>query len=86
MIRRRRIEIVASSEQRIVLRHTAAAGVLVGCTECGTRMVTPEEAAIIARTNTRTIYRWVETGAVHFSEHNGRLWICYSSLPADPHA
>ena len=83
MIRRRRIEIVASSEQRIVLRHTAAARTRVGCTECKTRMVTPEEAAIIARTNMRTIYRWVETGAVHFTELNGRLWICLSSLPND---
>ncbi len=83
MIRRRRIEIIASTEQRVVLRH-AAVRVDVGCIECGTRMVTPDEAAIIARVDTRTIYRWVEIGTVHFTEHECQLWVCLNSLPIHP--
>jgi len=47
-------------------------------------MVTPDEAAIISRVNTRTIYRWVEMGAVHFMEHSGQLWVCLNSLPMNP--
>ena len=46
-------------------------------------MVTPEQAAVIARVPLRVIFRWVELGAIHFIEGtDGSLTICLSSLPA----
>lgn len=56
------------------------------CAECSTDggfMVTPEQAAVIARVPLRVIFRWVELGAIHFIEGtDGSLAICLSSLPA----
>jgi len=44
-------------------------------------MIRPEEAARIAGVNTRTIYRWVEEGKIHFSEALGASpLICPVSL------
>jgi len=46
-------------------------------------MVTPEEAAAIARASTRSIYRWIEAGKLHFLESPGYpLLICSASLVA----
>jgi len=53
------------------------------CQACAatTGMITPEEAAVLARVTARTIYQWVETGALHFSETpGGALLICLTSL------
>jgi excisionase family DNA binding protein len=46
-------------------------------------MITPDEAAALCEVSTRTVYRWLETGAIHFSETVGEgLLICLSSLAA----
>jgi len=53
------------------------------CPACAgtTAMITPEEAAILAHVTARTIYRWVETAALHFTETpGGALLICLTSL------
>jgi len=55
------------------------------CVECSTGegiMVTPEQAAVVARVPVRTIYRWVESGLIHYQEaaHNS-LIVCLKSLP-----
>jgi len=44
-------------------------------------MISPEHAAQIAGVSTRTIYRWVEAGGVHFVETNGGIAICLGSVP-----
>jgi len=50
------------------------------CTE-PSGMITPDEAAALWRVSTRTVYRWLETGAIHFSEASqGTLLICLNSL------
>jgi excisionase family DNA binding protein len=52
------------------------------CTE-PSGMITPDEAAALCEVSTRTVYRWLETGAIHFSETVGEgLLICLSSLAA----
>ena len=52
------------------------------CTE-PSGMITPDEAAALCEVSTRTVYRWLETGAIHFSETVGEgLVICLSSLAA----
>jgi hypothetical protein len=82
---RRRIEIISSTTQTLIIRNSALP-FIARCAECTTTipMVTPEQAAIVARVNPRVIYRWVETGTVHFVENSeGVLLICPSSLPVN---
>jgi hypothetical protein len=46
-------------------------------------MITPNEAAAIAGTSSRAIYRWIEDAELHFSEEPGNgLLVCASSLEA----
>ena len=50
------------------------------CTE-PSGMITPDEAAALCDVSTRTIYRWLESGVIHFSETATEgLLICLSSL------
>ena len=42
-------------------------------------MVTPEQAAVVARVSVRVIFRWLESGAIHFIEGTER------SLSASDH-
>ena len=44
-------------------------------------MVTPDEAAQLCRVSTRTIYRRIETGRLHFTETEGGFsLVCFQSL------
>jgi excisionase family DNA binding protein len=44
-------------------------------------MIAPDEAATLAGISSRTVYRWVETQSIHFTEtHDGLLLICLDSL------
>ena len=56
------------------------------CVECSTGdaiMIPPEQAAAVAHVPVRMIYRWVETGVIHYKEEpNGSLIVCVKSLPA----
>ena len=46
-------------------------------------MLTPEQAAAVAKVSVRVIFRWLESGAIHFVEGtDGSLAICLRSLPA----
>lgn len=48
-------------------------------------MLAPDKAALLAGVSPRTMYRWVETGRVHFAESpDGQLFICLASLPRAP--
>ena len=50
------------------------------CTE-PSGMITPDEAAALCEVSTRTVYRWLETGSIHFSEDDqGGLLICLLTL------
>jgi hypothetical protein len=40
----------------------------------------PHEAATLARVDTRTIYRWIETAQIHFTETEGQMLVCLGSL------
>ena len=46
-------------------------------------MVAPEQAAAVAKVSVRIIFRWIESGAIHFMEElDGSLAVCLRSLPA----
>lgn len=68
MRRRRRMEITVETRRLVIRRSTNQAP--VWCVECSSpvQLITPEEAAVLAGVNTRTIYRWVETAQLHFLE------------------
>ncbi len=79
MKKTRRIEITLESRTLVFRTDSNRAY----CPQCvATRLLTPDEAAAIARTTTRTIFHWVETEQLHFLETDeGRLLICPDSLP-----
>jgi hypothetical protein len=82
---RRKIEIISLTTQTLIIPNSALP-FIARCAECPTMMpmVTPEQAAIVARVNPRVIYRWVETGTIHFVENSdGVLLVCPSSLPVN---
>jgi hypothetical protein len=79
---KRRTKILLEITQLLVIRRSGNSG-LAWCATCAknVHMVSTDNAAIIARQSTRTIYRWVEAGHLHFMEQpEGRLLICLDSL------
>lgn len=58
-------------------------GTLHWCDSCRQRvdMMTIDQAAILARVNSRTIFRWADSGQLHSTETaEGILLICPNSL------
>jgi len=80
-MKRKRTEITIETER--VLSISSTRKVIAWCTACGNRveMLPVDEAAILARVDARTIFRWVEADKLHFSETpHGALLICINSL------
>ena len=85
MATKRRTEKTVEIHEFYVIR--SASGSLPSlCGACDTGdaiMVAPEQAAAVAHIPVRMIYRWVESGAVHYQEKpDGSLIVCLMSLPA----
>ncbi len=81
MIRRRRTEITVEMRELFVFG-SAAASVQAWCRECAepARMISPEQAAILTGVSTRSIYRMVEAGELHYTETvDARLLVCLNS-------
>jgi len=82
---KRRIEITVEKHRLVVLNrrnHSAVAWCEI-C-EAQVQMVTPDEAAQLCQISTRTIYRWIETDRVHFTEtEKGFSLVCLHSLEGD---
>jgi hypothetical protein len=79
---KRRIEIIVETH-RVLTIETRRISAVGWCPGCGlrVRMVTAENASRIAQVTPRTIYRWAETGQLHFTEsQDGLLLICIESL------
>ncbi|MGH9901185.1 MAG: hypothetical protein ACRD68_05015 [Pyrinomonadaceae bacterium] len=80
---KRRTVITVETRRLTVVRAGRCPPVLAWCERCGgrVRMVTPEQAAALAGTRPRAIYRRVESGDLHFVETGaGALLICSGSL------
>ena len=78
----RRIEITVETYEILMIRQDAGDR-LVWCAACQETVLAlpPEAAAVVVADNPRAIYRWVESGRVHFTESpEGRLLICLKSL------
>lgn len=81
MKRVRTTEVIIERDEVFVVRRGPAPPA-VRCGACGeTEIVSPEAAALLCRTTTRTLYRLVEAGLVHFAETpEGLLFVCLRSL------
>lgn len=86
---------VATEKRRVVIINRSYLSPQKTCDRCPepSGMITPDETAALCNVSTRTVYRWLETGAIHFSETaEGMLLICLNSLattavnesPAEP--
>jgi hypothetical protein len=53
------------------------------CDACATwvEMVSPEQAALIAGTSARAVFRLIASGQLHFTEEpEGTSWVCLDAL------
>ena len=85
MRKRRRTTITVESSEVLVIRKPGGS-ILAWCPGCvaETVMIRPEAAAVLTGLSTRTIYRRVEAGRVHFAETTeGALLVCLNSLLAN---
>jgi len=77
---RTRTEITVETDRWVVVkRHRRTAW----CTACSRQveMLNVDDAALFAHVNSRTIFHWAESGAVHSSETpEGLLFICAHSV------
>jgi hypothetical protein len=81
MTKTRRMRITIQTERLLVLNSCKSLYSL--CDRCGdeVRMVTIDQAAMLARLSSREIYREVEAGMLHFRETaEGSVLICFNSL------
>lgn len=82
---KRRTRIVVETQEVMVIRRRGPE-TRQWCPACSreVRMITPEQAALLLSSTTRTIYSWVEAAFIHFHEQpEGSLLICLDSLPMD---
>jgi hypothetical protein len=80
-LKTKRLEITVETYERLIIKSTG--GRDIPCAECGrvVQMLKPDEATALLRVSARMIYRWVESGRLHFREWpDGSLLICHNSL------
>jgi hypothetical protein len=82
--KRSRAEVTVELDQYVTIQRRRGA-VFDWCTECKEEvvMVTPDEAASLTSASTRSLYRLVDGGKIHFSEApTGLIRLCLPSLLA----
>jgi excisionase family DNA binding protein len=78
----KRTEITIETDRVVVIRGRRRSGHAY-CERCDklVEMVTVDEAASFAGVSSRSIFRWVEDGELHFIETaNGHLLVCLDSI------
>ena len=79
---KKRTEITVEIDRQFVIRGHKS--VVAWCVSCARHreMLATDDAAIAARVNSSTIFRWAESGRIHSTETpEGLLLICPESLP-----
>jgi len=82
-LRKSKTKVITIETERTVVIRKRGGSAVAWCEGCRGRvqMISPAEAAIRAAVTTRTIYRRVESGTLHFIETgDGFLLICGNSL------
>lgn len=83
MFKKRRRKVTVVKNETFIISKSGAP-VNARCTACAAEreMAAPEVAAVIAGVDQRTIYRWIESDFIHFTEtQDNRLLVCLHSLP-----
>ena len=78
----RRAEIIVEVNRVVVIKQPEGL-VVQWCPMCEGRvhMITPAAAAVLSNVDTRTIYRRIDAGALHFAETPDALaFVCLNSL------
>lgn len=81
-----RTEITLEMDRWVVVSRPGRPGrrsTVAWCSNCSryVEMLSVDEAALLANVNSRTIFRWAESGLLHSSEtREGLLLICPKSL------
>ncbi|HUQ34448.1 MAG TPA: hypothetical protein VM095_20165 [Pyrinomonadaceae bacterium] len=78
----RRADITVEFSQVVVIKKPEGL-IVLWCPVCEERvnMITAEAAAVLSNVDTRTIYRRIEAGTLHFTEsQEGLVLICLNSL------
>jgi len=73
----------AAQQRQVIIINRPFVSPQKRCDQCVERsgMITPEEAAALSNVSTRTIYRGLESGSIHFSETApSGLLICLQML------
>ena len=82
-MRVKRIKTVTMQTRQVTTVRWQRQPLVLQCERCAgeTSMVTPGEAAVLAHTTARHIFRRVEAGELHFLETaEGELLVCCNSL------
>lgn len=82
MTRTRRTEVTIETDEIVVVRSSRTT-ILPLCPQCcdTVAMITPDQAAEMVSSNTRTIYRLMEQGQIHNIEtEEGQVFVCPRSL------
>lgn len=83
IVRKKRTEIAIEIDEVVFVKALSNRSGMAWCVGCANEvlMVTPQQAAAIARVSVRDINRRVEAGEVHFLETpEGSLLVCVNSL------
>jgi hypothetical protein len=81
--KKQRIEIAIETRHLLII-YEPRDSVWGMCPQCGVdvRLVSSNQAGALVGESTRTIYRWIEEGLIHFKETpEGHLFVCLASLP-----
>ena len=82
LVKKTKTEITIRTDEVVILRSNRRE-TPISCRQCQgkTLMIKPEEAMALAHTTAREIYRWVETGQIHYTEaSDGSLLLCPDSI------
>jgi Domain of unknown function (DUF4124) len=82
LVKKTKTEITIRTDEVVILR-TNRRESRISCQQCQgkTLMIKAEEAMALAHTTAREIYRWVETGQIHYTESpDGSLLLCPDSI------
>jgi len=82
MRRKKKTIVTIEALERTTVRR-GARSLVAWCEHCcaDVLMVTPDEAAVVSGTDTRSIFRQIEAGEIHFLESaGGVVLVCSNSL------
>lgn len=76
----RRTKVFIKTERKFSARQQSA-GEPVNCQQCAEQMIPAQTSADFFGISSRLIYRWIETGKIHFIETDANeIYVCSDSI------